>query len=271
MSAGLTLSSSAVRSLPQEVNREHQAFLEAGKRAIEHAFRCGELLLEVKASVAHGEFLPWLEKHCAFSERTARNYMGFVKQVGNRQALADLSDDAYAKFLPAPDTKPHVANNSGDNEWYTPSEYIAAARVAMGGIDLDPASTKEANTVVKAERFYTADQNGLTHPWPGRVWLNPPYASEWIAAFAEKLVSEYRAKRMSAACVLVNNASETDWFEHMAAHASARCDLHSRVKFWAPDKSVGAPLQGQAVLYLGKSASRFTDAFAELGRVWLPA
>lgn len=260
-----------VRSLPREVNREHQAFLEAGKRAVEHAFRCGELLLEVKVSVAHGEFLPWVEKHCSFSYPTANRYMGFARQIGNLSAVRTLPDDAYAKFLPAPDSKPHVANNSGDNEWYTPAEYVAAARKAMGGIDLDPASTPEANTVIKAERFYTADMDGLTRPWLGRVWVNPPYASEWIGRFADKLVYEYRAKRTIAACILVNNATETEWFDSVAAAATARCDLHGRVKFWAPDKAIGAPLQGQVILYLGKAASRFAEAFATLGRIWVPA
>lgn len=134
---------------------------------------------------------------------------------------------------------PHVAFNSGNNEWYTPADYIEAARDVMGGIDLDPASSDIANEVVKANMYFTAETNGLDKPWHGNVWMNPPYASDLIGLFVDKLVFEL--PNIKQAIVLVNNATETEWFGKLIAKASAVCFPRSRVKFYMPDGKTGAP------------------------------
>ena len=159
--------------------------------------------------------------------------------------------------------RPHVANNSGNNEWYTPSEYIDAARKAMGSIDTDPASNDIANKVVKAEKYYTIETDGLAHDWHGNVWMNPPYSSDLITKFIEKL-KEQRGNYKQA-IILVNNATETQWFYEIVKIASAVCFPKSRVKFYMPDGKTGAPLQGQAVLYVGDNTEKFISAFGGIG------
>ena len=159
--------------------------------------------------------------------------------------------------------RPHVANNSGNNEWYTPAEYIEAARKAMGSIDTDPASNDIANKVVKAEKYYTIETDGLAHDWHGNVWMNPPYSSDLISRFVEKL-KEQRVN-YNQAIILVNNATETQWFYEIVKIASAVCFPKSRVKFYMPDGKTGAPLQGQAVLYVGDNYEKFISAFGGIG------
>lgn len=159
--------------------------------------------------------------------------------------------------------RPHVSFNNGNNEWYTPADIIEAARAVMGSIDIDPASNDIAQKVVKAKIYYTAETNGLNKKWTGNVWLNPPYASELIGKFVDKLIKEQ--EHYEQAIILVNNATETEWFRKIISIASAVCFPKGRVKFYLPDGKTGAPLQGQAILYIGASPKKFTDTFLKVG------
>ena len=96
-----------------------------------------------------------------------------------------------------------INQDSGEVEWYTPMDIIEAARELYGGeIDLDPATSEEANMRIKARRgymepgyqevpidpltdniweprFYRTYRklDGITKKWSGNVWLNPPFGS----------------------------------------------------------------------------------------------
>lgn len=164
--------------------------------------------------------------------------------------------------------RPHVLNNSGNNEWYTPEPILALARKVMGKIDTDPASSEKANETVKAAKYHTAETNGLAQKWTGNVWLNPPYAQPLMAQFAEAVTQKYADGEIKQACILVNNATETTWFQRMLEQATAACLIRSRVKFLDMDGNPsGAPLQGQVVLYMGDRAMAFHKAFSALGCV----
>ena len=163
---------------------------------------------------------------------------------------------------------PHVAHNSGENEWYTPAEYIEAARAVMGGIDTDPASSDLANRTVRASTYYTAQDDGLAHSWSGRVWMNPPYSQPLIGLFCNALRWAIESGQVTEAISLTNNATETAWFADLLANAAAVCFVRSRIKFIDRDGNPsGAPLQGQAIVYSGPNVEEFARHFQPFGTV----
>lgn len=155
-----------------------------------------------------------------------------------------------------------VKNNSGDTEWYTPEKYIESARKVMGRIDLDPASSKQANEIIKAKDFFDEQTDGLKQKWYGCIWLNPPYAQRLVGDFIDKLNTE----KYQQAIVLVNNATETKWGQKLLSLSNAVCFHTGRIKFIDPDGApADAPLQGQMIVYIGKNSKEFSDEFSQYG------
>ena len=159
------------------------------------------------------------------------------------------------------------AINTGNNEWYTPAEYLEAAREVLGGFDLDPASSGEAQKQVKAGEFFDKEHDGLAVPWRGRVWLNSPYAQPLISEFVRKLMVELHAGRVTDAVMLTHNYTDTAWFHEAASASAAICFTRGRVKFVDPAGKPCSPTQGQTFFYFGSNSAPFVERFSKIGFV----
>jgi len=180
---------------------------------------------------------------------------------------ADLMDE-HPEAAAAIVTKyNHRAIGTGENEWYTPIEYSEAARSVMGDIDLDPASSAQAQETIRALNYFTIEENGLIQTWSGRVFLNPPYTQPDIKNFIQKAVDEFAAGNIHEAIILTHNYTDTAWFHLASSVCSAICFTRGRIAFVSPEGKKAAPTQGQTFFYYGKNTEAFKREFSTIGLV----
>jgi DNA N-6-adenine-methyltransferase (Dam) len=105
------------------------------------------------------------------------------------------------------------------DDWFTPPWVFTAAALMF---DLDVAApVNPALRTCPAARYYTAADDGLTAPWVGLVWMNPPYskATPWVERWAAH----------PTGMALLPALPEVAWQGtlHAAAHAAAliSCDF----------------------------------------------
>lgn len=176
---------------------------------------------------------------------------------------ADVEAEANHQAQGFPVKPKSVHFSSKHSEHYTPPEVIEAAIECMGQIDLDPCSNSLVDPNVPAARHYTREENGLIHPWAGKVYLNPPYGSE-IGRWVEKLIFEYTyANHTEEAIALLPARTDTAWWYALRDYPC--CLVHGRLKFG--NAEIGAPFPS-AIFYLGDGIDRFYNAFGGMGDIW---
>lgn len=137
-----------------------------------------------------------------------------------------------------------------NNEWYTPPHIVEVARECMGSIDCDPASCDAAQKTVGAATYYTKDSSGLSKPWIGNVFLNPPYSRESNRLFLKKLQIEIGVGNTRAAFVLLNTATDTAAQQWLLEIASVVCFVRGRVAFIGEDAIPAKQNRNGQVIYL---------------------
>lgn len=203
-----------------------------------------------------------LGKQAGVSKRRQKTAIRLAR-VENFDELIDAVEVPTITELAALGTKKKtlVTVNTGDEQYHTPPEYIESARKVMGGIYLDPASNDLAQETVAAYIYYTADDDGLSKHWAGRVWLNPPYTKHLINRFVEKLV----ASDIETAILLTDSKTDTKWCRHAIEHCQAVCFTYGRINFLKPGGGKSSPTTGQMFFYFGSDPDGFKAEFSQYG------
>lgn len=154
-----------------------------------------------------------------------------------------------------------VLFSSASTGWCTPPEIITTVIEVLGAIDLDPCSPSLLGPVPASCR-YTAVENGLTLPWHGRVFMNPPYGRT-IRLWIQKAVEEYKGGNIQAAVLLLPARTDTRWFALLEDYPW--CAVRGRLKFSGCADAAPFP---SAVVFLGKDPGKFVEAFGVFGTIY---
>lgn len=116
----------------------------------------------------------------------------------------------------------HSRGYDGDSvEWCTPPGIFNALGLRF---DLDPCAPVGGVPWVPAERSLSIEDDGLSVPWEGRVWLNPPYGpntERWMRRLADH----------GDGMALVFARTETEWWHQTVIAAHAVCFIAGRLTF----------------------------------------
>lgn len=113
-----------------EINELHDGI--EGRRALADAIQIGEKLVEVKTSLDHGQWKPWVQAHLHFNLRTAQRYMQVAaEEEALKSDSVTLLSEAYT-FIRRKNRTTQKAENVSSG--------------AAGEIDLPPANGSMART-----------------------------------------------------------------------------------------------------------------------------
>ena len=151
----------------------------------------------------------------------------------------------------------HHSNKARTDVWLTPPFLLAL----LGEFDLDPCAAI-GQPWPTAKQHYTRLDDGLSKPWFGRVWLNPPYGAE-----AERWLARMAQHRNGMALIFARTETGA-FFRYVWEQADALLFLRGRLHFHHSDgRRAAANAGGPSVLIAyGQENVATLECRADLGR-----
>lgn len=152
-----------------------------------------------------------------------------------------------------------IADTDGDS-WYTPRWLMEQLAIHF---DMDVcAPRREEHRTIPAARYLTEDEDGLTTPWEGIVWCNPPYSKP--EAWADKMIKH------GDGILLVHMPNNARWAVR-AQWAAEAVRLVQAMHFERPNGATQRPGYSLMLLAYGERAAKSLGAVdGELvGPMWV--
>lgn len=126
----------------------------------------------------------------------------------------------------------------------------------LGPFDVDPCAAWPRPWDCAIENYALA-HDGLSRPWHGRVWLNPPFNRYQVGRWIKRL-SEH-----GNGIALLHARTEAEWFEPIWDGAAAILFMADRLKFFLPDGTEQPANSGAPVVLVAfgdQCAQRLKDS-----------
>jgi hypothetical protein len=235
-------SSNSLTDLAARIKVEHTAVDAALKDSLRHALAAGELLVEAKALVPHGQWLPWLRDRCAISERTAQLYMRCAKNRAEiecqiRNDVADLTLSEAAALLALSSDVRKLFSFIKEIEGTSEPEQIMQAAVAANVACLGVMHTEYDQWLGRSEEevrewhvfmLFLVQQCGW-HPEGAGLhieWvMQRPFqnVAEWLGEEGDKFRKHQWMKAMP-------EAAKRNWLSFLERHHQPRSDIVSELE-----------------------------------------
>ncbi|PWT84405.1 MAG: hypothetical protein C5B56_15645 [Proteobacteria bacterium] len=101
-----------IGDLGARINEAHRLAITHAGEAVGHAIACGQMLLEAKAALPHGRWLPWLRDNIAFGESSDSPSRSAALSYGEAALLRSLQ----GTHKPAR-RAPQRARGAGPGSW----------------------------------------------------------------------------------------------------------------------------------------------------------
>jgi Protein of unknown function (DUF3102) len=216
--------SNSLADLAARIRTEHRAAAASLSDAMRHAMTAGELLIEAKTLVKHGQWLPWLSDHVSISERTAQLYMRVarnraeIEAAKSATAIADLTlNEAAALLMLSSDVRKLMAfmRETENLEGEELVKVCIDANVALYITpNYDPFANRSDDERREWKLFTLWLAKGTAEPWRQVEWLlQRPFqnVAEWLGEEGDRCRVRWGMRRMP-------EALKKDWSSFTAEH-----------------------------------------------------